>query len=220
MLLRNARTTKSIRKSCLSAALFVLTGVVCIACSKKQQVVFDLSDMSQWREGDVALRCGWGMESRAVVTNSQSSYSHTGILHYDSQSDHWQVIHAVPGEDNPEYIKAEPVEVFFCSQRARAGAWLRIDCNDSIARLATTYALRKVQEKVLFDNSYLLADTTELYCTELVWRSYLSTGIDISGGARQSVPTLFCREGECIFPMNIEESKTTLFIKPLKTKSL
>lgn len=197
-----------------------MMGIACMACSKKQQVVFDLSDSSEWREGDVALRCGWGMESRAVVTNSRSAYSHTGILHFDSVSDHWQVIHAVPGEDNPEYIKAEPVEVFFSPERARLGGWLRIDCSDSIARLATAYALRKVQEKVLFDNNYLLADTTELYCTELLWLSYLSTGIDISDGARHSAPTLFCREGECIFPINIEESKTTLFIKPLKTKAL
>ena len=221
MLQPNARTTKILKKSCFIAALFVSICIVFPACRNHTPAQEpDLCDSTLWREGDLVLRCGWGMESRAVTTNSQSAYSHTGILHYDSRTSNWQVVHAVPGEDKPEYVKAEPVALFFSHERARSGAWLRVDCSDSIARQAAAYAIEKVEQKVEFDNNYLLSDTTMLYCTELIWLSYCKAGIDISGGARQSVPTLFCKEGECIFPANIEQSKSTLFIKSLKTKSL
>lgn len=201
--------------------LILISSVLLSACSGKQtSVAIDLSDSTQWREGDIALRCGWGMESRAVTAKGQSTYSHAGMLHYDSTNGIWQVLHAVPGEDEPEYLKAEPLSVFYCHERARAGAWLRVDCSDSIARQATQYALWKIEQHVLFDNDYLLEDTTMLYCTELVWRGYQTAGIDVSGGNRHDVTRFFCTEGECIFPSDLEKSNTTLYVKPLKNKTL
>lgn len=220
MLLRNARTTKS-KKGCLIAAFLVLLCFVTGACSSHRPVTtIDLSDSTKWREGDISLRCGWGMESRAVTARGQSTYSHAGLLHHDSGSNCWQVIHAVPGEDDPEYVKAEAVAVFYGPDRARTGAWLRIDCDDSTAYRATQYALWKAEQKVLFDNDYLLEDTTMLYCTELVWRSYQTAGIDISDGNRHDVSRFFCTEGECIFPDDIERSNSTIFVQPLKSKEL
>ena len=82
------------------------------------------------------------------------------------------------------------------------------------ARAATAYALHKAAEKVLFDNDYSLEDTTQLYCTELVWRAYQTQGIDVSGGVRQEAPVFLCKDGEGIFPSHIEKSGTTLFVKP------
>ncbi|MCR5049471.1 MAG: hypothetical protein K6A36_00125 [Paludibacteraceae bacterium] len=217
MLQPNVQVTNRIRKSRANAALFVL---VCVAielyaCSPKQAAISS-EDQDKWREGDLVLRCGFGMESKVVTNRTRSAFSHIGILHYDSLNNEWQVIHAVPAEGEPEYLKIEPVMRFFSPERAERGAWLRVNCNDSIAREAAHYALGKVAEQVLFDNDYLLADSTKLYCTELVWRAYRKQGIDISGGRRHSVPTLFSKEGEGIFPYDIEKSATTLFVKPLK----
>lgn len=222
MLQRNVRTTKNVKKSCYIAALFVLFCVVWSACSGKQEPkeIIDLIDSTAWREGDIALRCGWGLESSAVTANGRSTYSHAGLLHRDSLSSRWLVVHAVPGEDEPEYLKAEPLSVFYGRERAKTGAWLRVDCSDSAANQAVLYALQKVADSIVFDNDYLLEDTTMLYCTELVWRSYQTVGLDISSGNRHDTPRLFCKEGECIFPSDIEKSKTTLFIKPLKFKKL
>lgn len=218
--LRNVRTTNKNKKSRFTAALFVLMCTILPACSGKQKPVeiIDLSDSIEWRDGDIALRCGWGMESRAVTVKGQSTYSHSGLLYYNNRSRAWEVIHAVPGEDEPEYLKAEPLSVFYSKERARSGAWLRVDCSDSIAKQAVEYALRKVNEKVLFDNDYLLEDTTKLYCTELIWRSFLTVGIDVSSGNRHSAPRLVCAEEECIFPNDLEKSVTTLYVKPLKFK--
>ncbi len=187
----------------------------------RSQVVVE--GMEDFREGDLVLRCGSGAESHAVTTASNAPFSHIGILHYDTLALGWMVVHAVPGESadgEPEFIKAEPLDQFFRPDRAVSGAWLRILCSDETARLATLYSLDKARQRVMFDNDYSLSDTTQLYCTELVWRAYSRQGVDISGGQRSEVPLLFCREGECIFPSHIVNNETTLFIKHFKTKEL
>jgi len=95
---------------------------------------------------------------------------------------------------------------------------MRVDCPDSVAETATRYALQKVAERVEFDGDYLLSDTTRLYCTELVWQAYLHQGIDLSQKRRHDVPLLFSKDGECIFPIDIEESEKILFVQPFNTQ--
>lgn len=177
-----------------------------------------LTGHEPFREGDLVLRCGWGVESRAVVEAGSSVYSHIGMLHYDEENCQWMVVHAVPDEEEPELLKCEPVTDFYAAKRAKCGAWARPDCSDSVAAAAVRYALQKVAEGVEFDNEYLLSDTTRLYCTELVWQAYLHQGIDLSDGHRHDVPLLFCKDGECIFPADIEESTKMLFVQPFKTQ--
>ena len=196
-------------------ALLLLSG-----CGSQREQV-DITGNGDFRDGDMVLRCGTGGESRLIIQRSHSAYSHIGMLQYDSLLGEWTVIHAVPGEsaaDEPEHIRRETLAEFFAPLKARQGAWMRIDCSDEAAKRAAAYCRQKADEGVLFDNAYLLEDTTELYCCELVWRAYLREGIDISDGKRYDVPTVICKEGECIFPCNIENSKNTLFVKQFKTK--
>lgn len=200
--------------------MVLLAGLLLAGCHGTQEQVL-LTGAEDFRDGDMVLRCGTGAESRLIVQRSNATYSHIGILQYDSLAGEWTVIHAVPGENapgEPEYIKRETLADFFAPINAQRGAWMRIDCADEAARRAAEYCRRKADEHVLFDNDYLLEDTTELYCCELVWRAYLNEGIDISDGQRFEVPTVICKEGECIFPGNIENSKNTLFVKQFKTK--
>jgi len=213
MLPRSVQVIKNSKESRFVAALFVSVCLVGLVGCRPAQKPVSLSGMDEWREGDLVLRCGWGAESRLVVQRGHSPYSHIGLLHKDP-IDGWQVVHAVPGEEEPEYLKAEPVACFFSAGRAKNGAWLRIRCSDRIACEAVRYALKKVDEKVLFDNDYLLTDSSSLYCTELVWRAFNAQGVDVSAGHRHDVPTIFSKEGEAIFPSDIEQSETTLFVKP------
>lgn len=189
-------------------------------CSGRHERV-EIVGTEDFRDGDMVLRGGCGAESRLVMQRSSSSFSHIGILRYDSLLGEWTVIHAVPGENEPgepEYIKCETLTDFFDPMRAQSGAWMRIDCSDETAARAAWYCLSKYEERALFDNDYLLCDTTELYCCELVWLAYLREGIDISDSMRYEVPTVICSEGECIFPCNIENSRNTLFVKHFNTK--
>lgn len=190
------------------------------ACSEHRTSVV-LTDGECFREGDLVLRCGYGAESQVVTEASQSAYSHIGILHRDSLTGGWMVIHAVPGEaekDEPEYVKCEPLSRFYAADRAMCGAWMRVDCPDSIASAASRYAWQKAEARVEFDNDYQISDTTLLYCTELVWQAYLHQGIDLSDGHRHPVPTLVCKDGECIFPNDMAESTKILYVKPFNTQ--
>ena len=201
--------------------LLLLTALLLCGCAEHYDIV-DVTGQEDFREGDLVLRCGYGAESKVVTEASQSIYSHIGILHYDTPSAQWQVIHAVPGEaekGEPEWLKAESISEFYASDRASCGAWMRVDCSDSIAAAAARYALQKVEEQVEFDNDYLLSDTTQIYCTELVWQAYLHQGIDLSEGHRHEVPSIFSKDGACIFPCDIEKSTKILYVKPFKTKT-
>ena len=201
--------------------LLLLTALLLCGCAEHYDIV-EVTGQEDFREGDLVLRCGYGAESKVVTEASQSIYSHIGILHYDKLTAQWQVIHAVPGEaerGEPERLKAEPISVFYAPDRAIRGAWLRVNCPDNIADEATRYALQKVTEQVEFDNDYLLSDTTQIYCTELVWLAYLHQGIDLSEGHRHEVPSIFSKDGACIFPCDIEKSTKIIYVKPFKTKT-
>ena len=202
-----------------AVGLLILTSLLFGGCADSSTTIV-LTGQEAFREGDLVLRCGYGTESHVVTETSSSVYSHIGMLHYDVNASRWMVVHAVPGEHEkgePEWLKTEPIEDFFAPDRAKRGAWMRVDCPDSIAEAATRYALQKVADRVEFDNDYLLSDTTRLYCTELVWQAFLHQGLDISEQCRHSVPAFFSDDGECIFPCDIEQSSKILYVQPFKT---
>jgi hypothetical protein len=55
---------------------------------------------------------------------------------------------------------------------------------------------------VHFDHDYRLSDTTQLYCTELVWYVYGLAGTDITGGKRSELNAPLY-SGTYIFPSDI-----------------
>ncbi len=100
--------------------LLLLTALLLCGCAEHHDIV-DVTGQEDFREGDLVLRCGYGAESKVVTEASQSIYSHIGILHYDTPSAQWQVIHAVPGEaekGEPELLKAESISEFYSFDRA------------------------------------------------------------------------------------------------------
>ena len=169
------------RQIALASFLSALT-LFPASCTKHHRGEPVSIDTTAVREGDLVFRCGLGMESKLVTSLSKGDYSHVGMLHRDSVQG-WMVVHAVPYEHSEEErvdrVKCEPVDSFFSVMRACAGRTYRIDCPDSVATAAVVYALRKVSEGVEFDYDYDTEDSTSLYCTELVWRSYLSAGINL-----------------------------------------
>ena len=154
------------------------------------------------KNGDLALRCGTSIESR-FVAGENGPYSHIGlIVEVDGQ---WFVAHAVPGENEPgepEYLKLDPIHVFYGRDRAKLGCIMRV-CDDSTAcRLATDYALWAVGAHKVFDNRYDWEDTTLLYCTEMVQQAYLHAGIDLAEERRTEVAAALM-PGTYVFPGDI-----------------
>lgn len=154
------------------------------------------------KNGDLALRCGTSLESRFVAGES-GPYSHIGIVvEIDGQ---WFVAHAVPGENEPgepEYLKLDPIHVFYGHDRAKLGCIMRVSEDSVRCRQATDYARWAVGELKVFDNQYDWEDTTRLYCTEMVQQAYLHAGIDLAEERRTKVAAALM-PGTYVFPGDI-----------------
>lgn len=167
------------------------------------QVIYDTTNL---RNGDLLFRNGIGYESRVVTGLSEGKFSHIGIAYHDGRQ--WNVIHAVPGENEkgePEYLKCEPISEFYYKTRAKLGGSARVSCTDSISNIIAEKALHIVKSKVLFDNNYDLNDTTELYCTELVRLVYLTQHIDLCEDRWHRIPLLNTK-AHVVFPEDIWNS--------------
>lgn len=162
--------------------------------------------LDEIREGDLAFRCGRGVFSRAVLAaDSKGEYSHVGIVVSDGGV--WKVVHAVPGEREGkadfDRVKMEPLEVFYSQKRAFRGCLVHTGLTaDSLAASLCSTAVQFARDSVRFDNSYTLSDSSEVYCTEFVWRLYRRAGTDLTEGRRRSVSILGI-DGPVILPEHI-----------------
>lgn len=194
----------------------IIVAIAAVISSCTEHHAVKIAYEEDFRNGDLVFRCGNGVESRAVTSASSSIYSHVGILHFDTIRGEWMVVHAVPGESKPnedDTLKYEPIAEFFSPMKAETGAFAKIRCNDTTAEAASLYALSKYRQRVVFDNDYSISDTTYLYCTELVWQSYLHQGIDITDGNREEAVTLICHDSVCIYPSTILNSSAIECVK-------
>ena len=192
--------------------MFLALLTVAMSCSNRSksyvQVMYDTTDL---RNGDLLFRNGIGYESRVVTSLSDGKFSHIGIAYHNGRQ--WNVIHAVPGEnekDEPEYLKCEPISGFYYYSRAKLGGSARVSCTDSIANIVAERAHDIVNRKVLFDNNYDIDDTTKLYCTELVRLVYLAQNIDLCEDRWHRIPIINTK-AHVIFPEDIWNS--SLIIK-------
>ena len=166
----------------------------CLSCGKKAPGGEFRLPSERLAEGDVVFLRGMGLMSRVVVATGDGggTYSHVGILKRMDSA--WCVVHAVP--DEPEFdgdvdrVKVEPLTSFFAPNRAVRGAVMRLADDSLAARRAAAEALRVAERGTLFDHRYDLADTTRMYCTELVDYAYRKAGVSLSEGrvSRLDVP--------------------------------
>lgn len=143
--------------------------------------------------GDLVFRRGGGVASRAVlVADAGGTYSHVGVVVEDGK-----VIHSVPEGG----VKIEKLEEFFAPRAALRGAVMRVQVSlERVMELAAPF------EGTGFDHNYDLADSTKVYCTELVWRVFNRLGVDLTEGRRSriSVPGF---DGEYILPSDLAKCK-------------
>ncbi len=169
-------------------------------------------------DGDIAFRRGMGVVSHAVIsTNNRGHYSHVGVVLKDSVG-RWCVVHEVPYEGekhSDDKIYSQPIEEFYASDKACSGAIYRSDI-DSIERAAICkYLLSQLQKETPFDHDYDLSDDSKLYCSELVWLSFLEAGIDLSQG-RRTIVNMPPFNGTHIMPTDIELNDSLRLIYEFK----
>lgn len=155
--------------------------------------------------GDLVFRRGTGVKSMAVLqADSSGLYSHVGIV-IETDSG-FRVVHVTPGErkhnETTDRIKQESLTEFFAPDKAQTGAVMRWRGSSESPEAAAEEAKRLWRMGIEFDHDYNLKDSTEMYCTELVWHVYRRAGIDLSQGRRSeaNVPLFSDRY---IFPSDI-----------------
>lgn len=186
--------------------LLLIAGLLSVSCKRKPEVRhFPTREMM---EGDLAFRCGRGVFSRAVTAaEDKGIYSHVGVV--VREGDTWKIVHAVPGEregrDDFDRVKKEDIAVFFAPGRAFRGCLVHTGLTDSTAvGKIRADALSLVRDSVRFDHNYDLSDSSELYCTELVWLLYMRVGKDLSEGRRRSVHAISI-DGPVLLPEHLLE---------------
>lgn len=141
-------------------------------------------------DGDLVFRRGTGLLSHVVTSASKDGvYSHIGIL--KKIGNEWFVIHAVPDEPDIEgdsdRVKIDSLSRFFMSDRAVRGMIARITEDTLVASKAACTACEMARQGILFDHDYNLADTSRMYCSELVEFAYRKAGICLSEGRRTQI---------------------------------
>lgn len=188
------------------ALTFVIVVCSLFGCRKSIQPegwVRVIIDSASLQDGDLLFRSGLSGSSRVVTVVSDGTFSHIGLA-FNDPTNGWQVVHAVPGE-NTDYIKSEPITTFFSPERAKAGGFAQVACSDNARQHIIAWARQKEADKVLFDDLYDLEDTTRLYCTEFIYRAFLSQNIDLADQRRHRA-VLPGTKGLFIFPQDIWDS--------------
>lgn len=160
------------------------------------------------KAGDVVFRRGGGFTSHVVLyADKGGNYSHVGIV-VDSAGIP-MIAHAVPGE--PDYdgdqdrVKLETIDAFYMSYKADNGCVMR--CDDSVAASeAARVAMGIYRQNTLFDHEYNDADTTAMYCCELVEYAYSKAGVTLATTPRHDINLPGMKFNHVILPSDISTS--------------
>lgn len=187
--------------------LLFVTLFFAISCSNARDGRVEKRNIPvEFHNGDIAFRRGIGAASRAVlISNNRGSFSHVGIV--AQVAGEWRIIHEVPFEGDSyadDKIRSESIAEFFAPDKAASGAIYRLPGLDSMQQNSIcNYLFEQLDHNLPFDHDYDLDDDSRQYCSELVWRSYLKVGVDLSEGRRTNISMpLFA--GEHIIPADIE----------------
>lgn len=194
--------------------LFFILLILSSACHHQQSADIKphIIDKTLLEEGDLIVRRGTALSSRAVQhSDGEAGYSHIGILVLRDSC--WYVVHCVPGEEEEsggkEYIKCDSLALFVREDRAEIGAVYRYDTCVDIRQQIAVSARKLAQQDILFDREYNDADSSKMYCTEMVDFLYHQVSIELTEGRRHNVPGF---RYPLIYPSDILKNKKLYLI--------
>ncbi|MBZ8180864.1 YiiX/YebB-like N1pC/P60 family cysteine hydrolase [Oscillatoria salina] len=164
-------------------------------------------DYQLFQTGDIIFRGGNSLLSQAVTSaDAGSPFSHVGLVKIIG--DRPFVIHASTGETFDDgTVKIDSLEAFLAKDNASVVAIYRLQVSEAtISQLAAEIATSYAQENLAFDAEFDLTTPDKLYCTELIWRAYLTAGIDLTDGKFDKLQ-LPMRQGEYLLPSRLLSSQ-------------
>lgn len=186
----------------------ILTALIITSCGVKTERTLFPEDLIL-EPGDIVLRCGSGITSRAVLfADGGGSYSHVGIV--ADSAGVMMIVHAVPDEHNNssdvDRVKMDTPEDFFSNIRTSNGRIMRYQDCETAAKAATeAYMIYK--RGTLFDHDYDDRDTTKMYCCELVEYAYQKVGMTVVDTMRHDINLPVFSFDHVILPSDFVNSK-------------
>jgi hypothetical protein len=141
------------------------------SCTKKESSASNLAiDTSLLQEGDFIVRRGYGIVSTFIANNYGGSYhmSHVGIV--VKQGPKISVIHSISRQlSNKEGVVEDSLSTFIKDAKTPLlMVYSPVPGSKSQRHLIASTAKRLAKKNTPFDLDFDLADTTQLFCTELV----------------------------------------------------
>ncbi|MBN2069713.1 MAG: hypothetical protein JW739_08770 [Opitutales bacterium] len=196
MLINQTALLRLLNPLCWSKLVYAFT-ILCLCglvgaayCFRPFPRSFDTASITaNLSPGDVIFVRGQTLRGMAVrMADSGFGYSHVGIVAPAEQGP--CIIHAAPAADA---LLEQPVEAFLADPKISAVAVYRFS-DTGVAASAAELAEQFYREKLPFDDAFRKSTPQSLYCTELVWRAYLGSGINLCLDRFDEVATLFASE--------------------------
>jgi len=133
-------------------------------------------------DGDILLRHGYGFVSDIIANTLKEHYSlsHCAIL---VKTDSIQkVIHSVSQSlSDDDGVQTQSLKRFISDSKYNSLIVLRYKNKQEENRSdISKWALHYLDKKVPFDNAFDIKDTSEFFCTELIWKVFLNAfSVDI-----------------------------------------
>jgi uncharacterized protein YycO len=154
---------------------------------KQESLHYTLSkdELAKLHSGDIILRHGYGFVSDMIVTQLKENYdlSHCAIVCRDKDS--LYVIHSVSSSlSNVDGVQSQEINSFIRESQYNSVVVVRYKTTSEkdqscICEKAQDY----LKKGIPFDNAFNINDSTEFYCTELLWKAILNEyQVDILAG--------------------------------------
>lgn len=171
-------------------------------------------DKTILKTGDLIFRRGLSLISNIVLlADKGSEFSHVGMICV--KDDDVFVIHITTDEsdDGVDRVKLDYLAQFLRIDRAAETAVYRLKDAFQLryAGISVENALKFYDQNILFDAALDLTDSQKLYCTELIWKAYYNSGIDLINSKFDELSTPLGK-GLFILPGNLLKSP---YLKPI-----
>ena len=132
------------------------------------------TEAAMLRDGDIIIRKGFGFVSNKITEILDEPYnvSHCGVVCNTTSSDGPTVIHSVSSTlSDIDGVQSCSLKRFAGESRENSIIVVRYkDTTKHRPELIAAEAKRYLDAKLPFDNGFDLNDSSEMYCTELVWK--------------------------------------------------
>lgn len=130
------------------------------------------TELALIQEGDIILRKGFGLFSDHIATqfnDGSADVTHAGIL--TKEKGQWQVIHSLSSDvSDIDGVQQQPLDTFLAYSVPNKIMVTRVkNAAMALGGKITSSAKARLGKNIPFDHSGKFDDSTELFCTELIW---------------------------------------------------